>query len=400
MTNVVRAGVAVWLLALIVVTAPLTPQAQSPFDGGNIFRYDTFGDEQLWTDVLRMHEGVQNVSPRTALQLGLKVDAEALPPDVVAGIQSGALSLDDPNVTVALLKLNAVVGIQAHVLGNGRIQTLGITCALCHSTVDNSFTTGVGRRLDGWANRDLNVGGILQVSALPPALKAEFINWGPGKYDPRHHIFDGTSLRILNEPSIPVVIPAAFGLQGVGFETFTGDGPISYWNAYVGISQMGGEGVFRDPRIGVNIFQRPDRITRKLPALLAYQLSLLAPPPPPNTFDPAAAARGELLFHGQADCARCHRPPTYTDVSSGPNSSIPVLHSAAEIGANPAYALRSATKQYRTSPLRGVWQHPPYFHDGRATTLRDVVNHYNTHFPNLNLTPQQVDDLVQFLKSL
>ena len=400
MAKVVRASAAVWLLALIVVALPSTPQAQNPFDGLTIFRYDTFGDEQLWTDVLKMHDAVENISPRTALQLGLKVDSEALPPDVVAGILSGALSLDDPTVTVALLKLNAVVGIVAHVEGNGNVQRLGITCALCHSTVDNSFTTGVGRRLDGWANRDLNVGAILQVSALDPGLKAEFIDWGPGKYDPRHHIFDGTALRILNEPSIAVMIPAAFGLQGVGFETYTGDGPISYWNAYVGISQMGGEGIFRDPRIGVNILQRPDRITRKLPALLAYQLSLLAPAAPPNEFDPAAAARGQAVFHGQADCARCHRPPTYTDVSTGPNSSVPVLHSAFEIGANPAYALRSATKQFRTTPLRGVWQHPPYFHDGRARTLLDVVNFYNTHFPNLNLSEQQKTDLVAFLKSL
>jgi hypothetical protein len=253
--------------------------------------------------------------------------------------------------------------------------------------------------LDGWPNRDLNVGEILQVSALPPALKAEFRQWGPGKYDPRHHIFDGRALRIRFTPSLPVLIPPAYGLQGVKFETYTGDGPISYWNAYVGISQMGGEGIFIDPRIGLSIVQRPDRITHKLPALLAYQLSLEAPAPDPDTFDPAAATRGEALFMGQAGCARCHRPPTFTDVASGPNPLAPVLHAPGETGVDGRYALRSATKLYRTTPLRGAWQHPPYFHDGSAASLLDVVNHYNLRL-GLNLTQQQKDDLVAFLKSL
>jgi CxxC motif-containing protein (DUF1111 family) len=218
-------------------------------------------------------------------------------------------------------------------------------------------------------------------------------------YDPRHHAFDGDRLQLLNTPSIPVLIPPAYGLKDVEFETYTGDGPIAYWNAYVGISQMGGQGIFSDPRIGLTIEQRPDRITRKLPALLAYQLSLAAPTPPPGSFDAAAAARGEAVFHGQAGCASCHVPPTYTDVASGPDASVPVLHDASDVGADPSYALRSATQQYRTTPLRGAWHRPPHFHDGRAATLLDVVDHYDLHF-GLNLSPMQKADLVEFLKSL
>ena len=373
-------------------------QAEPPHDGQAIFRFDTFGDEQLWTDVLRMHEAVQGVDPVTALGVGLKVDLDALPPAVVAALEAEAIDLDDPAVTATLLRLNAVVGLVAHVDGGGRIRTLGTTCALCHSTVDDSFAPGIGKRLDGWPNRDLNVGAILGLSpALDDGLKAEFAEWGPGKYDPRHHAFDGTSLRVLHTPSLPVLIPPAYGLQGVGFETYTGDGPISYWNAYVGISQMGGEGTFIDPRIGLTIVQRPDRITRKLPALLAYQLSLDAPAPPPGSFDAAAAARGQSIF--MTACASCHPAPTYTDVMNGPDPSVPLLHSAAEIGADPEYASRSATKMYRSTPLRGAWQRPPYFHDGRALTLLAVVDRYD-ELLGLNLTAEQKADLVEFLKSL
>ena len=198
---------------------------------------------------------------------------------------------------------------------------------------------------------------------------------------------------------MPVLIPPAYGLQGVGFETYTGDGPISYWNSYVGVSQMGGHGSFNDLRIGLTIVQKPDRVTPRLPALLEYQLGLAAPPPPPGSFDAAAARCGERLFDGKADCARCHQPPTYTDVASGLSPSIPFLHDFAEVGSEPEYAKRSATKQYRTTPLRGAWQHPPYFHDGSAATLLDVVNHYDELF-KLNLSPQQKADLVEFLKSL
>jgi mono/diheme cytochrome c family protein len=321
---------------------------------------------------------------------------EALPPALLAALQAGQVDLTDPAVTIELLRLNAVVGVIGRVNGAGKLKTVGITCALCHSTVDDS--SGIGKRLDGWPNRDLNVGAILGLSpALPDALKAEFSTWGPGKYDPRHHAFDGTNIIPLNSPTLPVVIPPAYGLQGVGFETYTGDGPISYWNSYVGVSQMGGQGTFVDPRIGLSIIQKPDLVTPKLPALLQYQLSLPAPSAPAGSFDAAAASRGEQVFHGQAACATCHIPPTYTDVLSGPH--VPFLHEPGATGTEPFYAERSATKMYRTSPLRGIWQHPPYFHDGSAATLEDVVDHYDEHF-GLNLSPDQKADLVEFLKSL
>ena len=394
--SVPLAGAALVFAAVFAVELRSAPSAK-PSQGQAIFRFDTFGDEQLWTTVLRMHEAVANVSPETALSVGLKVDVEALPESVKAALAAGQVDLKDPAVTIELLRLNAVVGIIGKVDDTGQLVSIGTTCALCHSTVDNSFAMGIGKRLDGWPNRDLNVGAIL---GLSPAIDAsEFSSWGPGKYDPRHHAFDGTNIIPLNSPTLPVLIPPAYGLQGVGFETYTGDGPISYWNSYVGVSQMGGQGNFSDPRIGLTITQKPDRVTPKLPALLEYQLSLPAPAPPSGSFNAAAARRGERLFAGKADCARCHTPPTYTDVSSGPDPNVPVLHDAAEVGAEPVYASRSATGKYRSTPLRGAWQRPPYFHDGRAATLLAVVNHYDQFF-GLNLSEQQKADLVEFLKSL
>ena len=389
----------VGIALLPLINAHPASSAKLP-DGRQIFRFDTFGDEQLWTDTLRMHEPISALRPVDALGVGLKVDAEALPAALVAALGAGQVDLTNPAVTIELLRLNAVVGVIGRVNGAGKLKSVGITCALCHSTVDNSFTTGIGNRLDGWPNRDLNVGAIVGLSpALPDALKAEFATWGPGKYDPRHHAFDGRNIIPLNSPTLPVVLPPAYGLQGVGFETFTGDGSISYWNSYVGVSQMGGQGTFIDPRIGLTIIQKPDRVTPKLPALLQYQLSLPAPAPPAGSFDAAAASRGEQVFHGQAACGTCHIPPTYTDVLSGPDPSVPFLHNPGVTGTEPFYAQRSATKMYRTSPLRGIWQHPPYFHDGSAATLQAVVDHYDQHF-NLNLSLEQKADLVEFLKSL
>jgi cytochrome c553 len=390
-------------LVLTVTAQPAAKTAAS--DGRETFRFDTFGDEQLWTDTLRMHEALATVTPAMALAVGLKVDSDALPPPVIRALQAGQVDLNDPKVTRRLLEMDAIVGIRAKIAGD-QIKAVGTTCALCHSTVDNALAPGIGRRLDGWPNLDLNVGAILGLSpALGAGLKAEFAQWGPGKYDPRHHAFDGTQVVGLNSPSIPVVIPPAYGLQGVGFETFTGDGPISYWNAYVGIGQMGGQGNFSDPRIDLIISQRPDRVTPKLPELLAYQLSLLAPPPPAGSFDAAAATRGQDLFNGIARCGACHVPPTYTDVMRGPNPNVALLHAATEIGANPQYAARSATAavsgtpMYRTTPLRALWQHPPYFHDGSAATLLAVVNHYDAVLA-LGLTAAQKADLIEFLKSL
>jgi hypothetical protein len=368
--------------------------------GREIFRFDTFGDEQLWTRVLRMHEAIATVSPKTALTVGLKVDVEALPAAVIAALEAGQVDLTDPAVTIELLRLNAVVGVKGTVNRRRQLTSVGVTCALCHSTVDDSFAPGIGKRLDGWANVDLDVGAIVALSpALDEATKAEFSTWGPGKYDPRHHAFDGKKIIPLNSPSLPIVIPPIYGLKGVGFETFTGDGPISYWNRYVGVGQMGGHGSFRDRRIGLTITQTPDLVEPKLPALLEYQLSLQAPKPAEGIVDRAAADRGSRLFRNEAGCATCHQPPLFTDVLSGPSRRVPVLHDPTEVGTEPAYAARSATGRYRTTPLRGLLQHPPYFHDGSAADLPAVVEHYDDHF-RLNLTAAQKADLVEFLESL
>jgi mono/diheme cytochrome c family protein len=400
--RLIAAALAVYLTALSVAL----PSAQAQPDGKFIFRFDTFGSEQLWTDFLQMqHVIADSVSPKTALSVGLKVDVDALPPALIDALKASPpqVNLDDPAVTVQLLKLNAVVGVSGMVVGaNNNLVKVGITCALCHSTVDDSFAPGIGHRLDGWANTTLNAGAII---ALSPAIsdKTTYQGWGPGKYDPRFRIFDGATPLPLNSPSIPVVIPSIFGLQGVGFETFNGDGPISYWNNYVAVTQMGGHGSFSDSRIGVSVIQTPDQVTPKLPALMQYQLSLQTPPAPPpdGSANRAAARRGEDLFMGAAGCATCHKPPLFTDVASGPDPSVPVLHDPSEIPTNAAYAARSATKKWRTTPLRALWQHPPYFHDGSAADLLDVVNRYNNdpRF-SLGLTERQKTDLVEFLKTL
>lgn len=402
--RLISAASIVFALALTFAMTARGPatEAKEHLDGQAIFRYDTFGDEQLWTDVLRMHEVIPTVSPATALAVGLKVDSEALPTEVVNALRAGQVDLNSPAVTVELLRLNAVVGVKGNVSETGQLTSVGITCALCHSSVDNSFALGIGRRLDGWANIDLNVGAIVALSpALSEDLKAEFRTWGPGKYDPRHHAFDGTNLITLNGPSRPIVIPPIYGLKGVEFETFTADGPISYWNSYVGVGQMGGQGNFTDLRspIGLHITQTPDLVTPKLPALLMYQLSLSTPEPPRDSFDRAAAERGKDVFRNEARCATCHQSPNFTDVLRGPRSAVPFLHDPAEVGMEPFYAARTATGKYRTTPLRGLWQHPPYFHDGSGPDLLSVVNHYDRLFA-LNLTEAQKRDLVEYLKSL
>jgi mono/diheme cytochrome c family protein len=352
--------------------------------GKEIFRFDTFGDEQFWTDTLRMHEVIEAfVSPRVALSVGLKVDADALPPGIL-----GTVDLDDPRTTVALLKLNAVVGAQGEVRsigGQDRLVRFGITCALCHSTVDNSVAPGIGKRLDGWANTTLNPGAIIALSpALTPAQKAVYNSWGAGRYDPRYNI-DGKNT--------PIVLPSIYGLQHVARETYTAEGPISYWNAYVGVTQMHGQGTFIDPRLGIRVVQTPDLVTPKLPALLAYQLSLETPNPPAGSFDRGAAGRGRAVFVTAGRCANCHVGSALTDVNKG------ILHDASETGMDPAYARRTATKRYRTTPLRGLFQHGPYFHDGSAATLADVVEHYDRVL-TLRLSTRQKHDLVEYLKSL
>ena len=366
---------------------PFNPATLS--EGRTIFRFDTFGDETFWTDTLRMHEVIRaSVSPATALSVGLKVDADALPPEVKAGIQNKTVDLNSPATTVALLKLGAVLGVVGQVDAENRLTRVGITCALCHSTVDNSFAQGIGSRLDGWPNRDLNVGAIVALSPTPtPAQKAVYNSWGPGMYDPRFNI-DGKN--------IPVVIPPAFGLRHVKREIYTGDGPVSYWNAYVAITQMHGHGQFVDERIGVNVNNPPDLVSSKLEPLRAYQLSLDAPEPV-DIPDASAAHRGRAVFNGVARCASCHLGDALTDVNANR------LHTAAEVGQDPAYAQRSATKLYRTTPLRGLWHPPqlkgPYFHDGNAKTLEATVDHYVNLF-RLTLTPRQRTDLVAYLKTL
>jgi len=358
--------------------------------GKEIFRFDTFGDETFWTDTLRMHEVIRTlVSPETALAVGLKVDADALPAEVKAGILDGSIKLDEPATTVALLSLDAVVGVVGEVDASNTLTRVGITCALCHSTVNNSFMDGIGSRLDGWPNRSLDVGRIVALSPrLTPAQKAVYNSWGPGMYDPRFNI-DGQN--------IPVVLPPAFGLRHVKREVYTGDDVVSYWNAYVAITQMHGHGRFVDPRIGVSVNNPPDMVSSKLEPLRAYQLSLDAPAPIPGEFDESAARRGRAVFNGVARCAGCHLGGALTDVNANR------LHPAEEVGQNPAYAMRSVTKMYRTTPLRGLWNPPlltgPYFHDGSAKTLEAVVDHYVRVF-ELNLTAQQRADLVQYLKTL
>jgi hypothetical protein len=403
MKRFVVVTLAIYASALVAITGAQTGRASTSGDGQQIFRFDTFGDEQLWTDTLQMQQAIATVSPETALKVGLKVDVRALPTAVATALRRGQVDLKDPAVTVQLLSLDAVVGVIGGVGDSGALESVGITCALCHSTVDDSLTKGIGRRLDVWPNRDLNVGAIVALSpVLSEAQRAVFNGWGPGKFDPRLQAFDGTSLLTLNTSTVPVLIPPAYGLRGVPFETYTGDGPISYWNNYVGVTQMGGHGNFSDSRIGLNgltIEQPPpDLVTPKLPALLAYQLSLRAPEPPRGSFNRGAAQRGEQLFSGQARCASCHLAPTFTDVATGSNGE-PLLHAPAEIGSDPAYALRSVTGMYRTTPLRGIWQHPPYFHDGSAADLSAVVNRYDSVF-SLGLTAAQKADLVEYLKSL
>ena len=352
-------------------------------EGRHIFRYDDFGDWRFWTDTLRLNELVEGVTPNQALELGLKVDGEAIPPEVLDAVLSTPGALDDPATTRALLSLNAVLGIAAIVDGD-RITQLGITCALCHSTVDNSVAPGIGARLDGWPNQDLAVGTIISLApGLPPELQPVYASWPPGFYDARFNL-DG-----INDPT---VIPPAYGLRGVGLETYTGEGPVSYWNAYVAVTQMHGKGSFADPRLGVSIRVPPreDLVRSKLPALRQYQFSLAAPEPPAGSFDPVAAARGERLFDGEARCASCHTGPRFTNGN---------LHDPEETDMDPTHAERSTTKRYRATPLRALWQHAPYFHDGSAETLADVVHHYDSAL-GLGLTADQQVDLVAYLSSL
>jgi mono/diheme cytochrome c family protein len=391
-------------LSLLACTRASTPSTAAGVLDGTlaatgqaIFRYSTFGDETFWTDTLRMHEVIRTaVDPTTALSVGLKVDTDSLPPAVVQGIQNGSIDLKSPATTVALLKLNAVVGVRGQVSkvnGQDVLTRVGITCALCHSTVDNSFAPGIGKRLDGWPNHDLNPGAIIALSpAVSAAQKAVYNSWGKGKYDARFNL-DGK-----NGPS---VIPPAYGLLGVRSITYTGDGSeIAYWNRYVAVTQMHGHGSFVEPRTTPpdNVQNPPDSVSALLPALQAYQLSLKAPAPPAGSFDAAAAARGRVVFNGAGRCATCHVGTLFTDAPGRLHAPSEVV-SEPEPNNGPSLVARSATKQYRTTPLRGLWQHAPYFHNGVAPTLDAVVELYDSR-KGLKLTNQQKADLVQYLKTL
>lgn len=420
---VLQTGVAAALLLLALLLpgaaadrnpAPVDPvaaQAQKMVaEGRRTFRYDTFGDQVFWSRTLGLHEALKTVSPRTALTVGLKVDSEAVPPRLLR-----TADLDDPAVTAELLRRDAVVGVRGFFRPDGTLRSVGITCALCHSTVDDSVAPGIGKRLDGWANRDLNVGAVVNLAPnLQPVadllgvdvatVRTVLQSWGPGKFDAELFL-DGKAFRP-DGKSAATLIPPAFGLAGVDGHTFTGWGSVTYWNAFVANLEMHGQGNFWDPRLNDvakfpvaaragfgDVRSEVDLITPRLAALQFYQLAIPAPAPPAGSFNAAAAARGQTVF-AQAGCARCHVPPLYTE--PGWNR-----HTPEEIGIDSFQADRSPDGRYRTTPLKGLWTHTQggFYHDGRFATLRDVVDHYDGHF-GLRLTGAQKEDLVEFLKSL
>jgi hypothetical protein len=393
--------------------------------GKRTFRFSTFGDQAFWGGVLHLNRAIAGkanggvgpgLSPKAALAAGLKVDVNALPASVRKAILDGKINLDDPAVTLTLLKLNAVVGVKGFFDSNGNLNSVGIECALCHSTVDNSLVPGIGHRLDGWANRDLNVGAIIGLSPNlqpiatllhtdVPTVHKVLNAWGPGKFDAELFL-DGKGFQP-NGRSAATLIPPAFGLAGVNLHTWTGWGSIPYWNAFVAVLEMHGKGTFFDPRLDNakqfpiaaenhfgHVTAKPDLVTPQLPGLHAYELSLRAPKPPKGSFNPMAAARGKALFDGQAECSTCHVPPIFTE--PGEN-----LHPGSDIGIGNFEANRSPTHMYRTTPLAGLWTHQKggFYHDGRFPTLLAVVKHYNNFF-HLHLTPAQENDLVQYLLSL
>ena len=394
-------------------------------EGRQVFRFDTFGDEAFWGDTIKLHQAIQGtrfegvgsgVSPKTALSVGLKVDVDALPPELIKNLKKGQVDLDDPATTLALLKLNAVIGVTGLFESSGKLRSIGIQCALCHTAVDDSLAPGIGHRLDGWANRDLNVGAIInlatdlnvlvQVLGVSETIVRQVLaSWGPGKFD-AELILDGKAFRP-DGKSAATLIPPAFGLAGVNLHTWTGWGSVTHWNAFVANLEMHGKGTFFDPRLNDpiqfpvaarngfgNVRSNPDLISAKLPALHFYQLAIPAPTPPRGSFDQNAALRGKHAFDNKARCATCHVPPTYTE--PGWN-----MHTPQEIGIDDFQANRAPDKRYRTAPLKGLWTHTKggFYHDGRFATLRDVVNHYDAHF-GLSLNEQEKGDLIEYLKSL
>jgi hypothetical protein len=393
--------------------------------GQEIFRFDTFGDEAFWGDTLQLHKAIAGaklggvgpgVSARMALAVGLKVDVGALPPELIQALRSGKVNLDHPATTIALLKLNAVIGVTGVFNPKGTLSSMGIQCAFCHSTVDDSLAPGIGHRRDGWANRDLNVGAIVALAPNlepiadllkvdVPTVKKVLYGWGPGKFD-AELLLDGKGFRP-DGKTAATLIPPAFGLAGVNLHTWTGWGSVTHWNAFVANIEMHGKGTFFDPRLNDafqfpvaatagfgNVRNTPDLITSKLGPLHFYQLAIPAPKPPAGSFDEEAAEHGKELFNGQAKCSTCHVAPQFTE--PGWN-----LHTPQEIGIDDFQASRAPDKRYRTAPLKGLWTHTKggFFHDGRFTTLNDVVQHYDSFF-GLGLTDDQTHDLIEYLKSL
>lgn len=392
--------------------------------GKHIFRFDTFGDESFWGDSLKLHEAIEGrqlggvgpgVSPKTALAVGLKVDVDALPQTVIEQLRLGRIDLNDPATTLTLLQLNAVVGLTGFFARGSTLRSIGIQCALCHSTVDDSLAPGIGHRLDGWSNRDLNVGAIVSLapdlSAVANLLQVDqamvrkvLTAWGPGKFD-AELLLDGKGFRP-DGKTAATLIPPAFGLAGVNLHTWVGWGSVPHWNAFVATLEMHGRGTFFDSRLSDpvqfpvaaragfdNIRNDPDLVSPKLPALHFYQLALVAPKAPRGSYNEAAAARGKQVFD-TAQCSSCHVPPTFTE--PGWN-----LHTAQELGIDAFQANRAPAKAYRTAPLRGLWTHAKggFYHDGRFATLLDVVNHYDLQL-GLHLSTQEKSDLVQYLNSL
>lgn len=394
-------------------------------DGQKIFRYDTFGSEAFWGGKLRIHEAIKGeknggigpgVSPKTALSVGLKVDVDALSKEVLDAIAQGKVDLDDPNTSLFLLKEDAVIGLKGFFNQSGQLSSIGIQCAFCHSTVDNSFAPGLGHRLDGWPNRDLNVGAIVNLSpdlsvvndllgVDDATTRKVILDWGPGKFDAELFL-DGKAYRP-DGKTAATLIPPAFGLAGVNLHTYTGWGSVTYWNAFVANLEMHGQGNFFDPRLDDPVKfpiaarakmghtqNSNDQITSKLAALHYYQLSIPAPAAPTDSYDQIMAGRGQLIFNDKAKCATCHTPPLYTEPGWD-------MHKGEEIGIDEFQAMRSPDERYRTTPLKGLWAHAKggYYHDGRFADLSAVVEHYNNHF-SLGLQDNEKADLVEFLKSL
>lgn len=389
--------------------------------GRAVFRFETFGDEAFWRDKLQLHKAIADkgaggigdgLSPKAALDAGLKVDIDVLPKFAKKAVAEGKL-LNDVDFTLTLLKLNAVVGVVAK-FDEGNLTSIGLTCALCHSTVDSN--TGIGKRLDGWPNQDLNVGAIISMAPdLTPltemldvdveTLKKALASWGPGKFDAELN-YDGKAFRP-DGKSAATIIPEAFGHAGHNNHTWTGGrGSVTYWNAYVANTQLMGQGTFHDPRL-MNEEQYPigakeglgnkrtsdDKVTDKLAALHFYQLCMPAPKPPKGSFNEEAAGRGETVFNGKAQCATCHVPPLFTE--PGWNT-----HTPEEMGIDDFQANRSPERSYVTQGLKGIWiRKRGFYHDGRFATLMDVVNHYE-NLKRLNLTEPEKNDLVEYLKSL